>query len=211
MAVQEIPDTYFYRLDSQSIDGTLLQKASLVVDQFYIKIDDYYSFYTDQDVDVYKIISSTQADVYKANKYNYQSLSKPDTSVQKPSAAMGLYQSITIDGLPIARVICNNQVIWSQSAEPQEVYNITAYVDANVSKLNDYAVIDYNQDFATYGVVWHRVDKVAVEVDGKIVAKLQKPVRTVAGGGAMLSIERWTYPFDGIDKYKNPTFKISQH
>ncbi|HFX4183782.1 TPA: hypothetical protein ACIELL_000404 [Streptococcus pyogenes] len=211
MAVQEIPDTYFYRLDSQSIDGTLLQKASLVVDQFYIKIDDYYSFYTDQDVNVYKIISSTQADVYKANKYNYQSLSKPDTSVQKPSAAMGLYQSITIDGLPIARVICNNQVIWSQSAEPQEVYNITAYVDANVSKLNDYAVIDYNQDFATYGVVWHRVDKVAVEVDGKIVAKLQKPVRTVAGGGAMLSIETWTYPFDGIDKYKNPTFKISQH
>ncbi len=187
------------------------KKASLVVDQFYIKIDDYYSFYTDQDVDVYKIISSTQADVYKANKYNYQSLSKPDTSVQKPSAAMGLYQSITIDGLPIARVICNNQVIWSQSAEPQEVYNITAYVDANVSKLNDYAVIDYNQDFATYGVVWHRVDKVAVEVDGKIVAKLQKPVRTVAGGGAMLSIETWTYPFDGIDKYKNPTFKISQH
>ncbi len=27
MAVQEIPDTYFYRLDSQSIDGTLLQKS----------------------------------------------------------------------------------------------------------------------------------------------------------------------------------------
>ncbi|VTT18274.1 phage protein [Streptococcus dysgalactiae subsp. equisimilis] len=60
MAVQEIPDTYFYRLDGQSINGTLLQKASLVVDQFYIKIDDYYSFYTDQDVDIYKIISSTQ-------------------------------------------------------------------------------------------------------------------------------------------------------
>ncbi|GET71683.1 hypothetical protein KNZ04_01730 [Streptococcus dysgalactiae subsp. equisimilis] len=211
MSVQEIPDTYFCRLDGQSINGTLLQKGSLVVDQFYIKTDDYYSFYTDQDVNVYKIISSTQADVYKANKYNYQSLSKPDTGVTKPPTAIGLYQSITIDGLPIARVICNNQIIWSQSAEPQEAYNITAYVDANVSKLNDYAVIDYNQDFATYGVVWHRVDKVAVEVDGKIVAKLQKPVRTVAGGGAMLSIETWTYPFDGIDKYKNPTFKISQH
>lgn len=213
MAVQEIPDTYFYRLDGQSINGTLLQKASLVVDQFYIKIDDYYSFYTDQDVDIYKIISSTQADVYKANKYNYQSLSKPDTSVpeQPPLKNKSLYQSITIDGLPIARVICNNQVIWSQSAEPQEVYNITAYVDANVSKLNDYAVIDYSRDFATYGVIWDRVDKVAVEVDGKIVAKLQKPVRTVAGGGAMLSIETWTYPSDGIDKYKNPTFKISQH
>ncbi|OCX02217.1 hypothetical protein BBG10_05510 [Streptococcus dysgalactiae subsp. equisimilis] len=121
MAVQEIPDTYFYRLDSQSIDGTLLQKASLVVDQFYIKIDDYYSFYTDQDVDVYKIISSTQADVYKANKYNYQSSSKPDTSVTKPPTAIGLYQSITIDGRAIGRVICNNKVIWQNTnATPQK-------------------------------------------------------------------------------------------
>lgn len=212
MSVQEIPDTYFYRLDGQSINGTLLQKASLVVDQFYIKIDDYYDFYIDKDVDVYKIISSTQANVYKANKYNYQSVpASPSPKWPSPQKNDSLYQSITIDGLPIARVICNNQIIWSQSAEPQEAYNITAYVDANVSKLNDYAVIDYNQDFATYGVVWHRVDKVAVEVDGKIVAKLKKPVRTVAGGGAMLSIETWTYPFDGIDKYKNPTFKISQH
>ncbi|QJD63370.1 hypothetical protein [Streptococcus dysgalactiae] len=212
MAVQEIPDTYFYRLDGQSINGTLLQKGSLVVDQFYIKIDDYYSFYTDQDVDVYKIISSTQADVYKANKYNYQSLSKPDTSVQKPPTATSLYQSITIDGLPIARVICNNQVIWSQSVEPQEVYNITAYVDANVSKLNDYAVIDYNQDFATYGVVWHRVDKVAVEVDGKIVAKLQAPVYNFGfRGGTTMSVEKWDYPSNTIEKYKNPTFKILQH
>ncbi|VHF74617.1 phage protein [Streptococcus pyogenes] len=31
------------------------------------------------------------------------------------------------------------------------------------------------------------------------------------GYGAMLSIESWNYPFDGIDKCKNPTFKISQH
>lgn len=212
MSVQEIPDTYFCRLDSQSIDGTLLQKASLVVDQFYIKTDDYYRFYTDQDVDVYKIVSSTQADVYKANKYNYQSLSKPDTSVPEPPTAIGLYQSITIDGLPIARVICNNQIIWSQSAEPQEAYNITAYVDANVSKLNDYAVIDYNQDFATYGVVWHRVDKVAVEVDGKIVAKLQAPVYNFGfRGGTTMSVEKWDYPSNTIEKYKNPTFKILQH
>ncbi|MGM1091306.1 hypothetical protein ACS0SG_02040 [Streptococcus dysgalactiae] len=216
MSVQEIPDTYFYRLDGQSINGTLLQKASLVVDQFYIKIDDYYSFYTDQDVDVYKIISSTQADVYKANKYNYQSLSKPDTSVpeQPPLKNKSLYQSITIDGLPIARVICNNQVIWSQSAElePQEVYNITAYVDASVSKLNDSAIIDYSRDFATYGVVWHRVDKVAVEVDGKIVAKLQAPVYDFGvRGGTTMSVEKWDYSSNTIDKYKNPTFKISQH
>lgn len=215
MAVQEIPDTYFYRLDGQSINGTLLQKASLVVDQFYIKIDDYYDFYIDKDVDVYKIISSTQANVYKANKYNYQSVpASPSPKWPSPQKNDSLYQSITIDGLPIARVICNNQVIWSQSVElePQEVYNITAYVDASVSKLNDSAVIDYNLDFATYGVVWHRVDKVAVDVDGKIVAKLQAPVYDFGvRGGARLSIETWDYSSNTIDKYKNPTFKILQH
>lgn len=216
MTLQNIPDTDFCRLDNQNVGNTLYKKDSLVVGQFYVKAKDYYAFYTDQDVDVYKIVSSTQADVYKANKYNYQSLSKPDTSVpeQPPLKNKSLYQSITIDGLPIARVICNNQVIWSQSAElePQDVYNITAYVDANVSKLNDYAVIDYNQDFATYGVVWHRVDKVAVEVDGKIVAKLQAPVYDFSVmGGARLSIETWDYSSNTIDKYKNPTFKILQH
>lgn len=216
MSVQEIPDTYFCRLDGQSINGTLLQKGSLVVDQFYIKTDDYYSFYTDQDVNVYKIISSTQADVYKANKYNYQSLSKPDTGVTKPPTAIGLYQSITIDGWAISRVICNNHVIWSQSVEQsveqQEVYNITAYVDASVSKLNDSAVIDYNLDFATYGVNWSRVDKVAVEVDDKIVAKLQAPVYNFGfRGGTTMSVEKWDYPSNTIEKYKNPTFKILQH
>lgn len=211
MTLQNIPDGFFYRLIEQTVDTKMVWAKDTQIGSYYISIQDKYSFESGRDVSIYKILSSTQADVYKANKYNYQSLSKPDTGVTKPPTAIGLYQSITIDGLPIARVICNNQIIWSQSAEPQEAYNITAYVDANVSKLNDYAVIDYNQDFATYGVVWHRVDKVAVEVDGKIVAKLQKPVRTVAGGGAMLSIETWTYPFDGIDKYKNPTFKISQH
>ncbi|KKC20716.1 phage protein [Streptococcus sp. NCTC 11567] len=211
MAVQEIPDGFFYRLIEQTVDIKLVWDKDTQIGSYYISIHDKYSFEYGGNVNIYKIVSSTQADVYKANKYNYQSSSKPDTSVTKPPTAMGLYQSITIDGRAIGRVICNNQIIWSQSAEPQEAYNITAYVDANVSKLNDYAVIDYNQDFATYGVVWHRVDKVAVEVDGKIVAKLKKPVRTVAGGGAMLSIETWTYPFDGIDKYKNPTFKISQH
>lgn len=215
MSVQEIPDTYFYRLDNQSVDSTLLQKASLIVDQFYIKIGDYYDFYIDKDVDVYKIISSTQANVYKANKYNYQSVpASPSPKWPSPQKNDSLYQSITIDGLPIARVICNNQVIWSQSVElePQEVYNITAYVDASVSKLNDSAVIDYNLDFATYGVVWHRVDKVAVEVDGKIVAKLQAPVYDFGvRGGARLSIETWDYSSNTIDKYKNPTFKILQH
>lgn len=126
MAVQEIPDTYFYRLDSQRIDGNLSRKASLVVDQFYIKIDDYDNFDADQDVDVYKIISSTHADVYKANKYNYQSLSETELSGHQPPIFPpppplpptiapkndSLYQSITIDGRAIGRVICNNKVIW---------------------------------------------------------------------------------------------------
>lgn len=218
MAVQKIPRRIFYRITSNGVFATVVSSRDLIVGQCYILVVDKYNFDKGKDVEIYRIISNTKADIYKVNKYNYQSVitterepSVPQARPPEPPTAMGLYQSITIDGLPIARVICNNQIIWSQSAEPQEAYNITAYVDANVSKLNDYAVIDYNQDFATYGVVWHRVDKVAVEVDGKIVAKLQKPVRTVAGGGAMLSIETWTYPFDGIDKYKNPTFKISQH
>ncbi|HEP6502494.1 TPA: hypothetical protein VC880_001113 [Streptococcus pyogenes] len=172
-----------------------------------------------RDVNIYKILSSTQADVYKANKYNYQSSSKPDTSVpqpkppeQPPLKNKSLYQSITIDGLPIARVICNNHVIWSQSVEQQEVYNITAYVDASVSKLNDSAIIDYNRDFAAYGVNWSRVDRVAVEVDDKIVAKLQAPVYDFGvRGGTTMSVEKWDYPSNTIEKYKNPTFKISQH
>ncbi|QBX14553.1 hypothetical protein Javan141_0057 [Streptococcus phage Javan141] len=212
MTLQNIPDKIFYRLIEQIVDTELVWDKDTQIGSYYISIQDKYSFESGRNVNIYKIVSSTQADVYKANKYNYQSLSKPDTSVQKPSAAMGLYQSITIDGLPIARVICNNQVIWSQSAEPQEVYNITAYVDANVSKLNDYAVIDYSRDFATYGVIWDRVDKVAVEVDGKIVAKLQAPVYDFGvRGGARLSIETWDYSSNTIDKYKNPTFKILQH
>ncbi|SQB56480.1 phage protein [Streptococcus dysgalactiae] len=130
----------------------------MIVGQCYILVVDKYNFDKGKDVEIYRIISNTKADIYKVNKYNYQSVitterepSVPQARPPEPPTAMGLYQSITIDGLPIARVICNNQIIWSQSAEPQEAYNITAYVDANVSKLNDYAVIDYNQDFATYG------------------------------------------------------------
>ncbi|VTT16051.1 hypothetical protein [Streptococcus dysgalactiae] len=216
MTLQNIPDGFFYRLIEQTVEAKLVWDKDTQIGSYYISIHDKYSFESGRDVNIYKILSSTQADVYKANKYNYQSLSKPDTSVpeQPPLKNKSLYQSITIDGLPIARVICNNHVIWSQSAElePQEVYNITAYVDASVSKLNDSAIIDYSRDFATYGVVWHRVDKVAVEVDGKIVAKLQAPVYDFGvRGGTTMSIEKWDYPSDTIEKYKNPTFKISQH
>ncbi|SQF14002.1 phage protein [Streptococcus pyogenes] len=219
MSVQEIPDKIFYRLIEQTVDTKLVWDKDTQIGSYYISIHDKYSFESGRDVNIYKILSSTQADVYKANKYNYQSSSKPDTSVpqpkppeQPPLKNKSLYQSITIDGLPIARVICNNHVIWSQSVEQQEVYNITAYVDASVSKLNDSAIIDYNRDFAAYGVNWSRVDRVAVEVDDKIVAKLQAPVYDFGvRGGTMMSVEKWDYPSNTIDKYKNPTFKILQH
>ncbi|HEP6411545.1 TPA: hypothetical protein VDA24_000275 [Streptococcus pyogenes] len=219
MSVQEIPDEIFYRLIEQTVDTKLVWDKDTQIGSYYISIHDKYSFESGIDVNIYKILSSTQADVYKANKYNYQSSSKPDTSVpqpkppeQPPLKNKSLYQSITIDGLPIARVICNNHVIWSQSVEQQEVYNITAYVDASVSKLNDSAIIDYNRDFAAYGVNWSRVDRVAVEVDDKIVAKLQAPVYDFGvRGGTTMSVEKWDYPSNTIEKYKNPTFKISQH
>ncbi|HEP1885937.1 TPA: hypothetical protein ACTHA8_001479, partial [Streptococcus pyogenes] len=218
MSVQEIPDEIFYRLIEQTVDTKLVWDKDTQIGSYYISIHDKYSFESGRDVNIYKILSSTQADVYKANKYNYQSSSKPDTSVpqpkppeQPPLKNKSLYQSITIDGLPIARVICNNHVIWSQSVEQQEVYNITAYVDASVSKLNDSAIIDYNRDFAAYGVNWSRVDRVAVEVDDKIVAKLQAPVYDFGvRGGTTMSVEKWDYPSNTIEKYKNPTFKISQ-
>ncbi|HER1200475.1 TPA: hypothetical protein VJG98_001170 [Streptococcus pyogenes] len=219
MSVQEIPDEIFYRLIEQTVDTKLVWDKDTQIGSYYISIHDKYSFESGRDVNIYKVLSSTQADVYKANKYNYQSSSKPDTSVpqpkppeQPPLKNKSLYQSITIDGLPIARVICNNHVIWSQSVEQQEVYNITAYVDASVSKLNDSAIIDYNRDFAAYGVNWSRVDRVAVEVDDKIVAKLQAPVYDFGvRGGTTMSVEKWDYPSNTIEKYKNPTFKISQH
>lgn len=219
MSVQEIPDEIFYRLIEQTVDTKLVWDKDTQIGSYYISIHDKYSFESGRDVNIYKILSSTQADVYKANKYNYQSSSKPDTSVpqpkppeQPPLKNKSLYQSITIDGLPIARVICNNHVIWSQSVEQQEVYNITAYVDASVSKINDSAIIDYNRDFAAYGVNWSRVDRVAVEVDDKIVAKLQAPVYDFGvRGGTTMSVEKWDYPSNTIEKYKNPTFKISQH
>ncbi|HEQ9289796.1 TPA: hypothetical protein VIG00_001845, partial [Streptococcus pyogenes] len=206
MSVQEIPDEIFYRLIEQTVDTKLVWDKDTQIGSYYISIHDKYSFESGRDVNIYKILSSTQADVYKANKYNYQSSSKPDTSVpqpkppeQPPLKNKSLYQSITIDGLPIARVICNNHVIWSQSVEQQEVYNITAYVDASVSKLNDSAIIDYNRDFAAYGVNWSRVDRVAVEVDDKIVAKLQAPVYDFGvRGGTTMSVEKWDYPSNTI-------------
>lgn len=119
MAMQEIKDTFFYKIDGQTIGYSLLQKSGLSLGQFYITISDRYNFNAGRDVDIYKVISSTQADVYKANKYNYQSLSETELSGHQPPTSSppapkndSLYQSITIDGRSIGRVICNNKVIW---------------------------------------------------------------------------------------------------
>ncbi|MGP6387775.1 hypothetical protein [Streptococcus dysgalactiae] len=109
MAIQEIKDTAFYKLDGRTIGYSLLPKSSLSLGQFYITISDRYNFDVGRDVDIYKIISSTQADVYKANKYNYQFLGTPPPPAPKNDS---LYQSITIDGRSIGRIVCDNRVIW---------------------------------------------------------------------------------------------------
>ncbi|HEQ2773147.1 TPA: hypothetical protein VE816_001718, partial [Streptococcus pyogenes] len=102
MSVQEIPDKIFYRLIEQTVEAKLVWDKDTQIGSYYISIHDKYSFESGRDVNIYKILSSTQADVYKANKYNYQSSSKPDTSVpqpkppeQPPLKNKSLYQSIT--------------------------------------------------------------------------------------------------------------------
>lgn len=112
MAIQEIKDTAFYKLDGRTIGYSLLPKSSLSLGQFYITISDRYNFDIGRDVDIYKIISSTQADVYKANKYNYQSVAASSPPAPKNDS---LYQSITIDGRSIGRIVCDNRVIWQKA------------------------------------------------------------------------------------------------
>ncbi|SUN44705.1 phage protein [Streptococcus equi subsp. equi] len=130
MAVQEIKDTFFYKIDGQTVGYSLLPKSGLSPGQFYITISDRYNFDAGRDVDIYKIISSTQADVYKANKYNYQSLATPSPS-EMPSTPKNdsLYQSITIDGRAIGRVICNNKVIWRLKSLYQKTVTTNAVMD----------------------------------------------------------------------------------
>lgn len=112
MAIREIKDTFFYKIDGQTVGYSLLQKSGLSLGQFYITISDRYNFNAGRDVDIYKVISSRQADVYKANKYNYQSVATSSPPAPKNDS---LYQSITIDGRAIGRVICNNQVVWQKA------------------------------------------------------------------------------------------------
>lgn len=126
MSVQEIPKRVFKQIVGDKASAYHTFFRDLQISQFYILMTDSYSFDLGRDVDIYKIISSTQADVYKANKYNYQSLSEtklsepqpptfpPPTSPPPAPKNDSLYQSITIDGRSIGRVICNNQVVWQK-------------------------------------------------------------------------------------------------
>lgn len=109
MSVQEIPKRVFKQIVGDKASAYHTFFRDLQISQFYILMTDSYSFDLGRDVDIYKIISSTQADVYKANKYNYQSVATSSPPAPKNDS---LYQSITIDGRSIGRVICNNKVIW---------------------------------------------------------------------------------------------------
>lgn len=138
MSVQEIPRRVFKQIVGDKASAYHTFFRDLQISQFYILMTDSYSFDLGRDVDIYKIISSTQADVYKANKYNYQSLSETELSEPQPPTSPpptsppptfppppplpptiapkndSLYQSITIDGRAIGRVVCNNQVVWQK-------------------------------------------------------------------------------------------------
>lgn len=86
MAVQNIPQRVF----KQIVDNELARSYSffrdLQIGQFYIVMSDVRSFEIGRDVDIYKIVSDTQADVYKANKYNYKSVSNAAPSPERPSS-----------------------------------------------------------------------------------------------------------------------------
>lgn len=128
MAIREIPKRIFNQIVGSGTLGPITFFRDLEIGQLYILTVDRQGFDIGRDVDIYKIISSTQADVYKANKYNYQSLSETELSEPQPPTFPpppplpptiapkndSLYHSITIDGRAIGRVVCNNQVVWQK-------------------------------------------------------------------------------------------------
>lgn len=119
MTLQNIPDGFFYRLIEQTVDIILVWDKDTQIGSYYISIHDKYSFEYGRNVNIYKIVSSTQADVYKANKYNYKSVSNAAPSPERPSSQKNdsLYQSVTIDGQAISRIICNNKVVWQKQVQ----------------------------------------------------------------------------------------------
>ncbi|HEQ2096334.1 TPA: hypothetical protein VER64_001139 [Streptococcus pyogenes] len=111
MAVQEIPKRVFYQITVDGVINSAVFTSKLVVGQNYILMADKYNFDNGRDVDIYNIISDTQADVQQVNKYNYQSLLTNNVTRQLND----VYQAIYIDNRAIGRIICDNRVIWQKA------------------------------------------------------------------------------------------------
>ncbi|MFA1355350.1 hypothetical protein [Streptococcus dysgalactiae] len=145
MAVQNIPQRVF----KQIVDNELARSYSffrdLQIGQFYIVMSDVRSFEAGIDVDIYKIVSDTQADVYKANKYNYQSVQNAAPPSERPSSQKNnsLYQSVTIDGQAISRIICNNKVIWQKQAQSTNNNNGWVQLWQGTLSLDDVSLAAY--------------------------------------------------------------------
>lgn len=144
MAVQNIPQRVF----KQIVDNELARSYSffrdLQIGQFYIVMSDVRSFEIGRDVDIYKIVSYTQANVYKANKYNYQSV-PASPSPERPSSQKNdsLYQSVTIDGQAISRIVCNNKVIWQKQAQSTNNNNGWVQLWQGTLSLDDVSLAAY--------------------------------------------------------------------
>ncbi|WP_428714784.1 hypothetical protein [Streptococcus pyogenes] len=144
MTLQNIPDNIFYRLVGQAVDTKMVWGTSAQIDSYYIFVRDKRSFEIGRDVDIYKIVSYTQANVYKANKYNYQSV-PASPSPERPSSQKNdsLYQSVTIDGQAISRIVCNNKVIWQKQAQSTNNNNGWVQLWQGTLSLDDVSLAAY--------------------------------------------------------------------
>ncbi|MBM6513440.1 hypothetical protein H7672_02100 [Streptococcus dysgalactiae subsp. equisimilis] len=156
MSLQEIPRRIFYRITSNGVFATVVSSRDLIVGQCYILVVDKYNFDKGKDVEIYKIISNTKADVYKANKYNYHSVitterepSVPQSRPPEPPPLKNksLYQSITIDGKQIRRVICDNQTIWQNTNATPKKTNEWQSLWSGILSINEVRLPAYK----TYG------------------------------------------------------------
>lgn len=165
MSVQEIQKRVFKQIVGDKASAYHTFFRDLQIGQFYILMADAYSFDLGRDVDIYKIISSTQADVYKANKYNYQSLSETELSGHQPptfppppplpptiasnNKPQNGYQSfgrVIVDELEIGRIIVNNDVVYHKSVNVapgyQKLWSGKLSIDGiNVAAYNHYRFV----------------------------------------------------------------------
>ncbi|MGT2934281.1 hypothetical protein [Streptococcus catagoni] len=113
MAVQEIPKRLFKQIVGSGTLGSITFFRDLVIGQFYILSVDAYSFDAGRDVDIYKIISSTQADVYRANKNNYQSPSALEPGVPEYLPKSNL-KAVYVNDKEIASVWYDGTLIYKK-------------------------------------------------------------------------------------------------